>query len=126
MTKQEFMTELQRALNGRMGSAKAAPHVSYYQEYIEIEMRKGRPEEEVMEELGSPRLLAKSICEVSDKEAPDAPYAGLVGMLYKIPQIPFARRPAPARRVEGPGRAPAIALDILYREREDSAREKRP
>ena len=67
MTKQEFMTELQRALNGRMGSAKAAPHVSYYQ-------RKGRPEEEVMEELGSPRLLAKSICEVSDKEAPDAPY----------------------------------------------------
>ncbi len=74
MTKQEFMTELQRALNGRMGSAKAAPHVSYYQEYIEIEMRKGRQEEEVMEELGSPRLLAKSICEVSDKEAPDAPY----------------------------------------------------
>lgn len=74
MTKQEFMTELQRALNGRMGSAKAAPHVAYYQEYIEIEMRKGRAEEEVLEELGSPRLLAKSIGDVSDKEAPDAPY----------------------------------------------------
>lgn len=68
------MTELQRALNGRMGSAKAAPHVSYYQEYIEIEMRKGRTEKEVMEELGSPRLLARSIGDVSDKAAPDAPY----------------------------------------------------
>ena len=73
MTKQEFMTELQRALNGRMGSAKAMPHVSYYQEYIEIEMRKGRTEAEVLEELGSPRLLAKSIGDVNEKAAPDAP-----------------------------------------------------
>lgn len=65
MTKQEFLIQLQRALNGRIGSFKAAPVVEYYQEYIEIEMRKGRPVEEVMEELGSPLLIARSIEEAS-------------------------------------------------------------
>ncbi|WP_160560981.1 DUF1700 domain-containing protein [Parablautia muri] len=67
MTKQEFLTELQRALNGRMGSRAAAPHISYYQEYIEIEMRKGLKEEEVINSLGSPRLLGKSIGDAFDR-----------------------------------------------------------
>ncbi len=61
MTKQEFLTELQRTLNGRMGSREAASHISYYQEYIEIAVRKGENEAEVIEKLGSPRLLGKNI-----------------------------------------------------------------
>ena len=69
MTKIEFLTELQRALNGRLGSAKAAPHVEYYQEYIEIEVRNGREEEEVIDELGSPRLIAKSIGDLDDRSS---------------------------------------------------------
>ncbi len=68
MTKSEFMTELQRALNGRLGSEQAAPHVAYYQEYIEIEVRHGRPEEEVIGELGSPRLIAKNIADLAEQK----------------------------------------------------------
>lgn len=69
VTKQEFLTELQRTLNGRMGSREAAPHISYYQEYIEMEMRKGRKEEEVTGSLGNPRLLGKSIGDAFDRTA---------------------------------------------------------
>ncbi len=68
MTKKEFLLELQRILNGRMGSSEAAPYVSYYQEYIEIEVRKGKAEEKVIEELGSPRLIAKNVADVFDRK----------------------------------------------------------
>lgn len=81
MTKIEFLTELQRALNGRLGSAKAAPHVEYYQEYIEIEVRNGRKEEEVIDELGSPRLIAKSIGDLDNHNGqPD--YYGEKALIY--------------------------------------------
>lgn len=63
MTKQDFLTQLQRELNGNIGSQNAASFVEYYQEYIEIELRKGRSVEEVMGGLGSPGLIARSITE---------------------------------------------------------------
>ncbi len=72
MTKQEFLTELQRTLNGRMGSRQAAPHISYYQEYIETEMRKGQREEEVITSLGNPRLLGKSIGDAFERSVQKA------------------------------------------------------
>ena len=81
MTKMEFLTELQRALNGRIGSAKAAPHVEYYQEYIEIEVRDGRAEEEVVGELGSPRLIAKSIGDLNDQNS-QCNFYGEKALLY--------------------------------------------
>lgn len=64
MTKQDFLIQLQRELNGNIGSQNAASFVEYYQEYIEIELRKGHSIEEIMEDLGSPRLIARSITEV--------------------------------------------------------------
>ncbi len=35
--------------------------VAYYQDYIDTAIRKGRTEEDVLSELGDPRLIAKSI-----------------------------------------------------------------
>ena len=61
MTKQEFLTDLQRALTNKINATEVNAHVNYYSEYIETEVRKGRKEEEVTSELGSPRLIAKSI-----------------------------------------------------------------
>ncbi len=81
MTKTEFLTELQRALNGRLGSNQAAPHVEYYQEYIEIEVRNGREEEEVIGELGSPRLIAKSIGDLADHNGQASVY-GEKALIY--------------------------------------------
>lgn len=61
MTKKEFLNGLWRALAGKMESDEVQKHVAYYQEYIEIQVRKGMSEEQVIEELGTPALIAKSI-----------------------------------------------------------------
>lgn len=74
MTKQEFLLELQRTLNGRIGSSAAAPHVAYYQDYIELEVRRGRKEEEVIQELGSPRLIGKNIGDALERSNRKTPY----------------------------------------------------
>lgn len=65
MDKNEFLEKLQRTLAGGLGSGQVAENIRYYQEYIESEIRKGRSEEEVLSQLGDPRLLAKSIIEAN-------------------------------------------------------------
>lgn len=87
MDRIEFVDKLQHALSGGLGSAMVAENVQYYREYIDIEIRKGRSEEEVIGSLGDPRLLAKSIIEANkrtgqnegtnrnfDEETPDNSY----------------------------------------------------
>ena len=67
MDKNEFIEKLQRTLAGGVNSSQVAENVQYYQEYIESEVRKGRTEEEVLSQLGDPRLLAKSIIEANKR-----------------------------------------------------------
>lgn len=67
MNKTEFIEKLQRALAGGLNSSQVADNVRYYQEYIDAEVRKGRREEEVLAQLGDPRLLAKSIIEANKR-----------------------------------------------------------
>lgn len=87
MDRIEFVDKLQHALSGGLGSAMVAENVQYYREYIDVEIRKGRSEEEVIGSLGDPRLLAKSIIEANkrtgqnegtnrnfDEETPDNTY----------------------------------------------------
>lgn len=61
MTKYEFINELNAHLKGKISTQELNDLIVYYQEYIDTQMRKGKTEEEVLKELGSPRLLAKSI-----------------------------------------------------------------
>ncbi|MBO5209722.1 MAG: DUF1700 domain-containing protein [Lachnospiraceae bacterium] len=67
MDKREFLDKLQRALASGVSSSQVAENVRYYQDYIESEIRKGRNEQEVLEQLGDPRLLAKSIIEANKR-----------------------------------------------------------
>lgn len=67
MERTEFIDRLQRALAGGVNSSQVAENVRYYQEYIDVEIRKGRNEEEVLASLGDPRLLAKSIIEANKR-----------------------------------------------------------
>lgn len=67
MDRIEFIERLQRALAGGVNSSQVAENVRYYQEYIDVEIRKGRSEEEVLTSLGDPRLLAKSIIEANKR-----------------------------------------------------------
>lgn len=65
MTKQEFLNNLRTALSGRVSASVVTDNMNYYEDYINTQMRMGRTEEEVIKELGDPRLLAKSISEAS-------------------------------------------------------------
>lgn len=67
MNRIEFMEKLQRALAGGLNSRQVTENVRYYQEYIDMEIRKGRNESEVLAGLGDPRLLAKSIIEANKR-----------------------------------------------------------
>ena len=61
MSKQEFLKGLEAALLEQMDISEAAPHIRYYQDYIENEIKNGKTEEEVMSCLQNPRLIAKTI-----------------------------------------------------------------
>ncbi len=63
MDKYEFITNLQRHLTGKISVQKLQEISAYYSNYIDTEIRKGKSEEEVLEALGDPRLLAKTIAE---------------------------------------------------------------
>ncbi len=67
MTKQEFLEQLRRALASRVGSSVVNENISYYEEYIATQVRAGKREEEVIRELGDPRLLARSLADAAKR-----------------------------------------------------------
>ena len=68
MTRTEFMGELQRSLYASKGSGAGSGHMRYYQDYFDTQLGMGKREEEIAEELGNPRLLAKTITEAAKRE----------------------------------------------------------
>lgn len=76
MNKQEFIDRLRVALNGKVAPNLVIENVNYYEDYINTEIRKGRAEEEVLQTLGDPRLIARTIAEAygSDSESQSADY----------------------------------------------------
>lgn len=61
MNRSEFIKELREALKNSVNEAAVQENVRYYAGYIEDEVKKGRNEKEVIEELGDPWLIAKTI-----------------------------------------------------------------
>lgn len=72
MSKQEFIDRLRAALNGRVSPGLVTENVNYYEDYINMEIRKGRSEAEVLQMLGDPRLIAKTIIDTNSKSGQDA------------------------------------------------------
>lgn len=72
MTRFEFTIKLRKALSGRVNHAIVNDNVAYYENYIDAEMRKGRKEKEILEELGDPRLIAKTIIDTAKENDTDA------------------------------------------------------
>lgn len=67
MTKEDFLEELRLALQGNISQAQVNEQLGYYDNYITRQMRLGKSEEQVLQELGSPRLIAKTIIDTTDK-----------------------------------------------------------
>lgn len=76
MNKQEFIDKLRMSLNSQLAPAQVAEHIRYYEDYINMEIRKGRAEGDVMQSLGDPRLIARSIVDVTDMEDSQQSYGG--------------------------------------------------
>ncbi|MDE6950872.1 MAG: DUF1700 domain-containing protein [Lachnospiraceae bacterium] len=65
MNRYEFISVLRTALTGKVPATTVEDNVRYYEEYIEIQLRQGKSEEEILAALGDPRLLAKTIIEAN-------------------------------------------------------------
>lgn len=61
MNRQEFIRELRKSMTGQFETAQIQETVDYYEDYIDLQIKKGKSEEEVLRELGDPRLLTKSM-----------------------------------------------------------------
>ncbi len=65
MSKQEFIKELNRALQGEVDRSIIAENVAYYESYIEEQIARGISEQTVLEQLGSPVLIARTIIDTN-------------------------------------------------------------
>ncbi len=91
MNKDQFLDGLKEALTDSVPPDVVRENLQYYSDYIDEEERKGRSEEEVLEELGNPRLIAHTIIdttpEVSSRQGDqggygDDTYTGTGGRSY--------------------------------------------
>lgn len=65
MLKQEFLVGLRRALAGKVDVEIVDETIRYYEDYIDVQIKKGENEASVMEHLGKPQLIAKSIVDAN-------------------------------------------------------------
>lgn len=79
MNKYDFITGLQRNLTGKVSTEKLQELTRYYNQYIDEQIRKGKSEEEVLQSLGDPRLLAKSIISAEGSSMYDEENSGSYG-----------------------------------------------
>ena len=70
MSKSEFLKKLKEELLATVSDDTIRDQINYYDNYISDEVDKGRSEKEVIEELGDPRLIAKTIKTVSNDSKP--------------------------------------------------------
>lgn len=76
MTKQDFIEMLRVSLNGKVSPGQVTENMRYYEDYINVEIRKGRSEEEVLGSLGDPRLIARTIVETGGGKGGGREYGG--------------------------------------------------
>ena len=76
MNRDEFLSRLASALNGEVHPSVIQENLKYYDEYIREEAAKGRSEDEVIDEIGGYRLIAKTIIEANGGGEGQGNYSG--------------------------------------------------
>jgi len=77
MTKTEFLDKLKIALTGKVSAVLVEENMTYYNEYIDSQIQMGKSEWEVMNMLGDPRLIARTIVQtngITSDEPEEADY----------------------------------------------------
>lgn len=83
MSKEEFLLGLEQALSGNVQPSVIQENLRYYNDYISSQVQTGHTQAEVLEELGDPRLIARTIIDTTPgagdgvfEEVPEDRYAG--------------------------------------------------
>ncbi|MGC4018349.1 MAG: hypothetical protein QM793_03370 [Muricomes sp.] len=66
MTHSEFLQELRRALENDLSGRIVEENVEFYSQYIKDEVKQGKSEEEILQMLGDPWVLAKTVIDAQD------------------------------------------------------------
>lgn len=69
MKKNEFIKNLEEELSTSFSKSEINKQLDYYSKYIDDEIKNGKTEEEVLSELGDPRLIVKTLKTVRGKDA---------------------------------------------------------
>ncbi len=73
MTKQEFLNALDERLTAEGAFQLARENREFYSSYIDGEIAKGRTEEEVLEELGDPSMIGRTILDAAGYDVDGIP-----------------------------------------------------
>ena len=71
MDRNEFVSTLRAFLTGEVSEFVVEDNVRYYDSYISQEIASGKSEAEVMESLGDPRLIARTIIDTQGQQETD-------------------------------------------------------
>ena len=66
MSREEFLEVLNTQLEGEIPSNEISQHLTYYNNFIYQRVQQGKPESDVINELGDPRLIAKTLIDTED------------------------------------------------------------
>lgn len=80
MDRNEFVSTLRAILAEEVAPSVVEDNVRYYDDYISQEIASGKSEREVLEMLGDPRLIAKTIIDTQEQQG-----AGGYGYAYTQP-----------------------------------------
>ncbi len=61
MTRGEFLDRLGESLEGELNESEIQKQVAYYEQYIIEETKNGKNEETIIESLGDPWIIARSV-----------------------------------------------------------------
>lgn len=76
MSKNEFLTILRGQLTGKIPTSEVESQIGYYEAYINGQIGLGAAEESAVDELGDPRLIAKTLIDSTNRAAEEAGYDG--------------------------------------------------
>ena len=66
MNKDEFLRRLEEALSGEVPASVIRDNLNYYADYLSQELGKGRTMDEIIEEIGEPNIVARTIIDSAE------------------------------------------------------------
>lgn len=89
MNRNEFLKKLSEALENDLSASEVRENLEYYDSYIRSEMQNGKSEQEVLDMLGDPWMIARTIIDSAENERG---YYGTSSRTYVSGSEPYAEQ----------------------------------